>query len=38
MQFKRLRLPRQLAAFLALVFGQAATTEDKGLDGFTVHR
>ena len=35
MQFKRLRLPIQLAAFLVLVFGQAATTEDRGLDGLT---
>ena len=36
MQFKRLATTLQLAAFLALVFGQAATTEDKVVDGFTL--
>ena len=36
MQFKRLATTLQLAAFLALVFGQPATTEDRGVDGFTL--
>ena len=36
MHFKRSVTTLQLAAFSALVFGQAVTTEDKGVDGFTL--